>query len=461
MSKPNVKFLPIYHVMRALVRFGLHLYYRRLKIVGYEDVPKGVPLFFASNHQNAFMDALLLGGNTKGRQQPNYITRSDVFNPKTLSFLSTWKMLPIYRQRDGKDYLQKNEEMFHKYIDLLKNGDSIVIFPEGNHGRVRKLRVLRKGIGRIGFQAMEEMDGNFDDILMVPVGLNYSAHKNLRSDALVIFGEPIGIKKYYEQHKNKDRRALIDLRNDLAKGIQDEMIHIKSPEYYETIEGLRTISSEELLEQSPAPKKDQLARLRVEQNMIKKVEEGMANESIDGPSLKEDVETYFNGIEELGIRDHVVRTQPHGMPGLILQALGLLISFPAFAWGWLNHILVYNFAVRFTRKTFKDDHFHSSMMFIIAFFLFPLSYLLLAGIAWAIFGWQIALAYFLTLPLFGNFSLVYSRWFKKFRGKWRFQTALQGGNSTANSLVGLREKIMGVVRKAVKAGQPVMEGSQA
>lgn len=455
MKKATYKIKPHYTFMRELFRWGLKLYYRRLQIVGYENLQKEVPTFFAVNHQNAFMDALVVGGNTKGRQHPNYITRSDVFNEKTLKFLELWKMLPIYRQRDGSDYIQKNEVMFQRFIDILKSGDTLLIFPEGNHGRVRKLRVLRKGIGRIAFQAMDQMEEADKDIQIVPVGLNYSDHLKLRADMLLVFGKPLHLKDYYELYQENDRKALINLRNDLATSMQDLMIHIKPQEYYESIEGLRTLASDYLLENHPGTTKDQFHRLKAEKEMIAKVEEGLKSGDIDGEALNEEVGAYFKGLGEMKIRDHVVKNQPYGMGGLLLKGLGLLLGLPAFIWGYLNHALVYHFSINMTRKMFKDDHFHSSVMFLMAFFLFPIAYLVQAGIVWAVADWKWALGYLLTLPFFGNFALVYSRWFKKWRGRWNFQTLFNRGDQKAKELVAQRESIFGKLKGWLKKDEKV------
>ncbi len=451
MNRSTVKFSWIYSLMRFLLRLGLKLYYREFKIQGYEMVPHGEATFLAVNHQNAFMDAMVVAVAIHGRNQPSYITRADVFNAKTLKFLELWKMLPIYRQRDGTDYIQQNERVFARFIELLKMGETLLIFPEGNHGRVRKLRVLRKGIGRIAFQAMDQMEGEDKNVKIVPVGLNYSHHLNLRSDMLLLFGKPLDVKDYYEEYKQNDRKVLISLRNDLSEAMKENMIHIKSQDYYECIEGLREIASEELLQRYPSPKKDSYHRFLAEKEMIAKVEQALEKEEIGGEVLKEEVSTYLEKVSELGIRDHVVRRQPYSTVSLLLRGLGLLLGLPIFLYGYLNHALVYHVSIFTTRKMFKDDHFHSSVMFLMAFALFPISYLIQSRILWAFTDWKWALAYFLSLPLTGNFALIYSRWFKKWRGQWKFHRLLSKGEAVAGKLVQQRadimEKLMGIMEE--------------
>jgi len=429
MNRSTVKFSWIYSLMRFFVRLGLKLYYREFKVLGYEKVPHGEANFLAVNHQNAFMDALVVAVATHGRHQPNYITRSDVFTAKTLKFLELWKMLPIYRQRDGADYIQKNERIFARFIELLKMGDSLLI----------------------AFQAMDQMEGEDKNIKIIPVGLNYSHHLHLRSDMLLLFGDPLEVKDYYDEYKENDRKALISLRNDLAAAMQENMIHIKSQEYYPTIEGLRMMASDELLAASPAKNKDSYQRFLVEKDMIARVERALEEGNIDREALKDKVSTYWEGVRKQGIRDHVVKNHPYSTVSLLLKGLGLVLLSPVFLYGYLNHAWVYHLSINTTRKMFKDDHFHSSVMFLMAFFLFPISYLIQSGILWALTDWRWALGYLLSLPLAGNVALIYSRWFKKWRGQWRFHRLLKKGDPLAEQLLQLRSAILKKLMEIMKA----------
>src|SRR5439155_489676 len=49
-----------YGLVRALVRWVLALFYRRIDVVGLEHIPESRPLIVAANHQNALVDPMLL-----------------------------------------------------------------------------------------------------------------------------------------------------------------------------------------------------------------------------------------------------------------------------------------------------------------------------------------------------------------------------------------------------------------
>jgi 1-acyl-sn-glycerol-3-phosphate acyltransferase len=443
MEQEKLKFRRLYSAMKGAMLWGIKLYYRNHEVVGYDEhVPKDVPVFFACNHQNAFMDAIVLGTATKIDKQPNFITRADVFNPKTIKFLSLWKMLPIYRQRDGSDSMKKNEEMFSIFVDIFKKNDSIMIFPEGNHGRARRLRPLRKGIARISFQAKEEFEkiGKEEDIHIVPMALNFSNHLNFRGDMLVVFEEPIKVGDYYEKYKKDPSRALIDLKNDIATSMKSCMIHIKNPEHVQTIDQLREIAEEVY----PADE-DQYSRLLADKEMIANLEEGIESGQIDFESLSSRVEEYFSGLKKLDFRDHTLKNATYSLGGLIIQWILMLLAFPLFLYGYINHALVWHLSTIVPRKLFKDDHFHSSVMFVMGFFLFPIMYLIQAAVVWAVFDWKIALAYLISLPFLGNFSFVYWRAFKKLKSKWKFSMLNRKKDALLMNLKELRAELIELV----------------
>lgn len=51
-----------YGLVRTLARWVLGLFYRRIDLVGLENIPESGPLIVAANHQNALVDPMLLLG---------------------------------------------------------------------------------------------------------------------------------------------------------------------------------------------------------------------------------------------------------------------------------------------------------------------------------------------------------------------------------------------------------------
>lgn len=241
MGKDNIeKYSAFYAVLKYIANLWHNkFFYRRVIVVGKENIDPEGHLIFAPNHQNALMDALAVLFTTKG--QLIFLARADIFKKKFLAaLLYTIKILPVYRIRDGYENLKSNDWVFNKTIDVIKNKNGLVILPEGNHEGFRRLRQLKKGICRIAFQADEALDFSMK-IKIIPVGLEFSNYSRVRQVLTVVYGKPIEVSEFHEAYKLKPERAMNELRERLSEEMQKLIVHIESVEDYEAIDELRSI----------------------------------------------------------------------------------------------------------------------------------------------------------------------------------------------------------------------------
>ena len=133
MAKENIE---KYSASYALVKYiaGLwhnKVFYRKIIILGGENINPDHHLIFAPNHQNALMDALAVAFTQDRRLI--FLARADIFRKKVIaSILYFLKILPVYRIRDGFSSLKGNDEIFTKTIDVIKSKSALVILPEGD-----------------------------------------------------------------------------------------------------------------------------------------------------------------------------------------------------------------------------------------------------------------------------------------------------------------------------------------
>jgi len=133
MGKENIeKYSAGYALLKSVAGFWHNnVFYRKVIVLGRENIKPNDHVIFAPNHQNALMDALAVLFTHKG--QPIFLARADIFKKKTIaSILYFLKILPVYRIRDGFSSVKGNDEIFAKTIDVLKNKNGLVILPEGN-----------------------------------------------------------------------------------------------------------------------------------------------------------------------------------------------------------------------------------------------------------------------------------------------------------------------------------------
>jgi len=215
-----------YHLVKIYIRTGLHFYFKEIKVIGKENIPKKGALLFVSNHKNALIDPLLIATTTT--RNIHFLTRASAFKIKFVRWiLSTVNMLPIYRLRDGKETLAKNNEIFQKCYNILNKKRSLLIFPEGTHDIRRWVRPLSKGFTRITFGALAQNEEL--DLTIVPVGLNYSKADEYAECVAIYYGKPIAVNQYYNQDNiNESTLELKTIVHEKMKGLTTHIDDIEN-----------------------------------------------------------------------------------------------------------------------------------------------------------------------------------------------------------------------------------------
>lgn len=231
-----------YKLLKIIFRSALLAYHKRLVYYGMDTIPKDKPVLFLPNHQSALLDVLFVATNCN--RKPFFLTRSDVFGKTLLNaFFKFLRMIPIYRIRDGRSTLSKNDAIFDNCAQVLKKGHAIVMFPEANHNLRRRVRPLSKGFTRVLFRALEH-DPNLD-IQIVPVGLNYKHAELFADEVAVYYGAPIAVRELYD---DGDLRGSVErIKNKVSDRLQQLTTHIAPEASYSSIENALDVSSADYL----------------------------------------------------------------------------------------------------------------------------------------------------------------------------------------------------------------------
>jgi 1-acyl-sn-glycerol-3-phosphate acyltransferase len=222
--------------IRTYLSIGLFFYYRRIKVVNLDNIPKGKPLLILCNHQNALLDPLIIA--VKYRHFSYFLTRAAVFkSPFIAKILKSLRMLPVYRIRDGFNVISKNNDIFKTCSELLNNDEAVVIFPEGSHNLNRTVRPLSKGFTRIVFDTLELYPTL--DLNLIPVGLNYKNPEKFVDEVSMHFGKPITSQDFVSDDRNKDVKTL---KNAVHQSISKLTTHIPPSDYDETLQKLLSLN---------------------------------------------------------------------------------------------------------------------------------------------------------------------------------------------------------------------------
>ena len=428
MGKENIeKYSAGYALLKSVAGFWHNnVFYRKVIVLGRENINPDHPVIFAPNHQNALMDALAVLFTNNG--QNVFLARADIFKRKSIAaILYFLKILPVYRIRDGFSSVKGNDEIFIKTIDVLKNKNGLVILPEGDHAGFRRLRQLKKGICRVAFQS-DEATGFSLKIKIIPVGLEFSNYSRFRQVLTVAYGKPIEVSDYYESYKVNPERALNELRSRLSDEMKGNMIHIESEEDYGAIDELRSMINCRFSDDIRMPK---LIRDRILVNKMNQLRS--SDPELYGRicSLSLNVK---EKTKELNTSYRLLEKKKHPLGWLISGMIGIVITFPLFIYGNIFNLTFLEIPNIQVRKT-KDPQFHSSVRYgislLLAFVFLP-AYLILSLLLFS--PLWLGLIIFLTLPISGLFAWNYYLQYRRITGGFRIRGLIKNKNEAFNIL---------------------------
>lgn len=340
----------------TVVGNGLKFFYKKFKKSGQENIPDGKPILFVPNHQNSFMDALLVANSSK--PVIYFLTRAKAFKPKLIGmYLWSINMMPVYRVRDGLSSVQKNNEIFDKCIEYLKNNDAILVFAEANHNLKRRIRPLSKGFTRIAFGAVEKFNWDLD-LHIVPVGINYTDHRRGRNTVHVIYGESIPVSRYKEAFAEDENDASHQMKEDVSDAMKKLVFHA---------EDLKEYPVHKILWEVMEPDDQILTDPEISNERIRKTEKHVDDELVEEATAL----TNLADKNKLALKDLAIGKQ--------WKAKDILLS-PLYLFSLLNNAIPYQPVKYLVKNVIKDHAFDASMKFLTGIFLLPLFYLLVSGV---------------------------------------------------------------------------------
>ncbi len=163
----------------------LRNFFRERIVLGESLVPRVGPVLFAPTHR-ARWDALMLpmavGRRITGRDCRFMVTRTEMKGIQGW-FLNRLGCFPVDQARPSLVALRYS-------IDLMVDGQQLVVFPEGKINRSESPILLRQGLVRLAQLALKKGV----DVQVVPVGLAYSeAIPRPLGRAAICFAEPMRI----------------------------------------------------------------------------------------------------------------------------------------------------------------------------------------------------------------------------------------------------------------------------
>jgi 1-acyl-sn-glycerol-3-phosphate acyltransferase len=317
-------------------------------VYGKENIPEKGAVLFIGNHQNALLDAILIP--TTNSRVTYFLSRASAFNSKiTTILLKSLNMIPVYRIRDGVNTIEKNIGTFEQCYEILKAKRAIEIFAEGEHHLDRRIIPLKKGFARIILGTLQKYPDL--DINIVPIGINYDSRLNFPSSSSIYYGEPIHANPFFNL-ENPDMK-FSEILHQVSEALKKLTLHVEnSTDYVNIIQKLENYNV------------DYLNPFKANE-LVKKIEKLPAK-----PPNKKRESNWFAPI-------HFVTK--------INSIIPLLI--------W-----------RYLKSNIKEIIFTNTFRFAVITTLFPLFYVIQAGIIYSVFNLKYALIYLVCCIVLGVIS---------------------------------------------------------
>ncbi len=193
-------------------RLVLPFYFRQLKVTGQENIPKTGPVILAPTHRSRW-DALLIpfaaGKTVTGRDLRFMVTQDEVKGIQGW-FIRRMGGFPVNTKQPGIGSIRHS-------VELLRSGEALVIFPEGNIFQDGQLHPLKSGMARIALQV--ESSQPDINLKIVPISIRYSQLvPHWRCDAAVTIGSPLNVADYCTKSAKKSAQQLT---HDLERAMRD------------------------------------------------------------------------------------------------------------------------------------------------------------------------------------------------------------------------------------------------
>jgi len=379
--------------------------------------------------------------------QSIWLARADIFKSKaTQPILKFLKLLPVYRIRDGKDNLSNNEQIFAQVIDLLENKQTVALFPEAAHSGRRQMLPHKKAIPRIALEAEEK--NNFRlDLQIVPVGIYYDHYWAFNRSLIVQYGKPIEVNKYRQEYAESPQKAMLGLREEILELLLPLTMQIGSNTHYATYENMRSLPGKKFATAAFNGRQRLMQQFLYENESIKKLEALESNDPETFGTLLEATGNYYQNLATQKLCDEQVfqAIQTNGFIFMIRLVAGIMFL-PLLMAGLITNALPFFIPRLIIRKKVKNLTFLSTFNFVAGLLVFPLFYLLVAGLI-RIFSHSLlpAIGSLILMPFIGKLSYQLLIFYRHIFDELKLRFGKQSFRNNIKQLAKQRETLVSLI----------------
>ena len=384
----------------SVIRIITSTFFRRIDVVGLENVPADGAIIFAGNHPNALMDGWLLTAKC-GRWPLHFVANAKLWKYRMLvPILNATGAVPVFR-REEHDGDVDNQRAFETLYEVIESGNCMGIFPEGvSHAESRILK-LKTGAARI---ALTVSARGKTGVRIVPCGLNYIHRHRFRSQVLIEFGQPIVIgDEWVMAYREDDQATVRKLTDQLAQALA--AVTLNAPDW-------RTLRFTQTVRRLYKPSTAALSPgeyVELTRRFVERYDEFASNPEMQ--AFQNAVEDYQARLDMLGLKDYQLRkpiTLGDAFRKIVFRALTMVALLPLAIPGALLHLPVGWIAAAVGERFSYEMDDVATLKVFATILLLPILYLIIAILIGVNFGfwWSLAAIIGLTVSFFASVRLI-------------------------------------------------------
>lgn len=161
-----------YSIIKFIVKVAFNIRFK-ITVNGADNIPNEGPVIIASSHKSE-LDPPLIGVTIK--RELSFFAKEELFKIPVLGFIiSRLNAFPVSRGNSDRAALKKS-------VEVLEEGNMLVIFPEGTRSKTDELGEFQEGASFIAMKS---------NAVIVPTAI--TGHYNRKEGVTVTYGKPIEV----------------------------------------------------------------------------------------------------------------------------------------------------------------------------------------------------------------------------------------------------------------------------
>jgi len=203
-----------YNIIYKLVALSIRITFRfngGLEILGKENIPADEGIIIAPNHIS-YLDPPIIGAVLP--RKANFMAKKGLFEVPVLGWMIKGAAFPVDRDKPRPSTIKEA-------VRRLKNGQIVIMFPEGHRNDTGELMDGKRGIGMVATLSRATIIPAFikgSDRALPP-----KAKWLKRAKISVVFGKPI----YYTFTKDGKKQRSNELQEDISNKIMSSIAALK------------------------------------------------------------------------------------------------------------------------------------------------------------------------------------------------------------------------------------------